>query len=489
MTASGIEHSVDTRQITSECSVRMEKLLTLWLQDLETRNFPVPLKQIQEKARRLHEAIKETCSDLNKKCQKDKPFVASNGWFQNFRIRRGFTSINLKGESASADHAAAKVYPKEFQKIVSDGKYLPKQIFNFDETSFYYKSPPSRTYVNNINKTKKKGTKILKDRATLLLGGNAHGHKMKPYLLYKSENPRCFKGIDKSTLPVIFRSNRKAWMTSSSYKDWWVNFLIPDLEKYCFSENISFKILVIVDNAPSHPDLSDIHPNVKMIFLPPNTTSLLQPMDMGVISIVKTNFKHLLLEIAIKAAAGNNMQFLEFLKLFSIKNAIMLFGKAWESVPKSAMSGVWSKLLKNEEDDKSKTLIDQKVEEIIAIGTNFGLPGMEAQEISESIAYQEDDLSIEELLELDNECAKESTVSENVDVVNLEQNLKAESVKKALLHISMACDILDENDPDQERLMAFQKGISSSIVAYKKFLSDKSKKIVQKNMEDFFSGE
>ena len=188
---------------------------------------------------------------------------------------------------------------------------------------------------------------MLKDRATLLLGGNAHGHKMKPYLLYKSENPRCFKGIDKSTLPVIFRSNRKAWMTSSSYKDWYVNFFIPFVEKYCLSENISFKILLIVDNAPSHPDLSDLHPNIKMIFLPPNTTSLLQPMDMGVISIVKTNFKHLLLEIAIKAAAGNNMQFLEFLKLFTIKNAIMLFGKAWESVPSSAMTGVWSKLLKN----------------------------------------------------------------------------------------------------------------------------------------------
>ena len=489
MTASGIDHSLDTRQITSECSVRMEKLLSLWLQDLETRNFPVSLKQIQEKARRLHEAIKENCTDVDKKCQKDKPFVASNGWFQNFRIRRGFTSINLKGESASADHAAAKIYPKEFQKIVSDGNYLPKQIWNFDESGFYYKSPPSRTYVKNINKTKKKGTKMLKDRATLLLGGNADGHKMKPYLLYKAENPRCFKGIDKSTLPVTFRSNRKAWMTSSSFKDWYVNFFIPYVKKYCLSQNISYKILLIIDNAPSHPDLSDIDPNIKMVFLPPNTTSLLQPMDMGVISIVKTNFKHLLLDIAIKTAAGSNMKFLEFLKLFNIKNAIMLFGKAWESVPTSAMSGVWSKLLKNTEDSESKTLIDQKVEEIIVLGTGFGLPGMEAQEISESIAYQEDDLSIEELLELDNESAKQSNESEIIDVVNLEQNLKADSVKKALLHISEACDLLAEQDPDQERFLAFQQGISSSIAAYKKFLSDKKKKIIQKNMEDFFSGE
>ena len=212
-------------------------------------------------------------------------------------------------------------------------------------------------------------------------------------------------------------------------------------------------------------------------------------MDMGVISIVKTNFKHLLLDIAIKAAAGNDMKFLEFLKLFNIKNAIMLFGKAWESVPSSAMSGVWSKLLKNEEDDESKTLIDQKVEEIIVLGKDIGLPGMEAQEISESIAFQEDDLSIEELLELDNECAQQSSESENIDVVNLEQDLKAESVKKALQHISEACDLLAEHDPDQERFMAFQQGITTSIATYKKFLKEKKMKIIQKNMGDFFSAE
>ena len=59
--------------------------------------------------------------------------------------------------------------------------------------------------------------------------------------------------------------------------------------------------------------------------------------------------------IYFKAAAGNNMQFLEFLKLFTIKNAIMLFGKAWESVPSSAMTGVWSKLL------KIRKMINQKL--------------------------------------------------------------------------------------------------------------------------------
>ena len=66
-------------------------------------------------------------------------FKASKGWFHRFQKRRGFTSINLKGEAASADVAAAREYPKEFEKIIRDGNYLPSQVWNVDETALYYK--------------------------------------------------------------------------------------------------------------------------------------------------------------------------------------------------------------------------------------------------------------------------------------------------------------------------------------------------------------
>ncbi|XP_054734505.1 tigger transposable element-derived protein 1-like [Anastrepha obliqua] len=43
-------------------------------------------------------------------------------------------------------------------------------------------------------------------------------------------------------------------------------------------KNIDFKVLLILDNAPGHPkDLN--HPNVEIVFLPPNTTSIIQPLD------------------------------------------------------------------------------------------------------------------------------------------------------------------------------------------------------------------
>ena len=58
------------------------------------------------------------------------------------------------------------------------------------------------------------------------------------------------------------------------------------MEIYAKKKNIDFKALLIIDNAPGHPtDLT--HPNVQVVILPPNTTSIIQPLDQGIISTFK----------------------------------------------------------------------------------------------------------------------------------------------------------------------------------------------------------
>lgn len=57
--------------------------------------------------------------------------------------------------------------------------------------------------------------------------------------------------------------------------------------KYCLENNIPFKILFIVDNGPF---IGDLHPNVSVLVLPPDTTSVIQTIDPGIIAALMAHY-------------------------------------------------------------------------------------------------------------------------------------------------------------------------------------------------------
>ena len=122
-----------------------------------------------------------------------------------------------------------------------------------------------------------------------MFGGSASTDmKLKPLLVYHSENPRALKNIAKGFLSVVWKSNPKACVTQAIFQDWFLHHFIPEVEKYCLEKDAPFNILLLLDSALCHPRFMDgFHPNVTVVHLPLNTTSLIQPMDQG----VKVTFK------------------------------------------------------------------------------------------------------------------------------------------------------------------------------------------------------
>ena len=217
-------------------------------------------------------------------------FVASRGWFHNFKAGHAFRSIRRSGEAKSADADAAAAFPDELKAIIEEGGYLPQQVFNMDETGLQWKKMPERTYI-----PKEKSApvfKAYKDRFTLLLGANLTGDcKLKPVLVYHAENPRALKGYAKKSLPVHWYSNSTGWMTGDIFQSYVKDQLENELREYCRSQGLPFKILMLLDNAPAHPQaLLDFNEDISFVYLPPNTMSLIQPMDQGVIRMSKTHF-------------------------------------------------------------------------------------------------------------------------------------------------------------------------------------------------------
>ena len=92
------------------------------------------------------------------------------------------------------------------------------------------------------------GRKKDKSRITVLLGVNATGtDKLKPWVIGNSKRPRPLSKVNLKTLPVHYRGNPKAWMNSSVFEE-----VLREMDSRFRLQNK--KILLLVDNAPSHFD-------------------------------------------------------------------------------------------------------------------------------------------------------------------------------------------------------------------------------------------
>ena len=123
-------------------------------------------------------------------------FTASNGWLECW-LKRYVKLAVLCGESAEVP-----------QDIVDDwGKQLPAMlegndladIYNVNENGLYFHALPNRSMVIKVDP--RKGIKTSKERITVLLACSAAGERLKPLVIGKAANPRCFRGVDKALLP------------------------------------------------------------------------------------------------------------------------------------------------------------------------------------------------------------------------------------------------------------------------------------------------
>ena len=268
--------SLDNRKTSNSVQlVKTERYLALWVDRRESEGADLDKKEICDRAKVFYRAV----------CKRDGVapygFKASSGWLHRFLKRKKIRRKKNTGEVRSADDVAAKDFPAVFRGILEDGGYHPDAIYNMDEAGLQYKLMPKSTYISAKSK-QAKGRKADKSRVTVCFCVNQSGtHKMKPLVIHTAQHPRCYKHLkDMKKAPVYWRSSKKAWVNSKIMKDWLLNCFVPDARWKCRQDNREFKVVLVMDNCPAHPQyLIDAHPCVQVVFLPPKTTSLIQRLN------------------------------------------------------------------------------------------------------------------------------------------------------------------------------------------------------------------
>lgn len=457
----------------------MEKLLVEWIDEQIRKRAPLSLLMIQAKARSLFNMLKEHADPTY-----TQMFTASHGWFQRFKRRHNFHTVKVSGEAASADIECAEAVKEELHRIIVDQKYLPEQIFNVDETSLFWKRLPERAYIPQESKT----IPGFRDHVTVLLGGNVAGFKLKPFLIYHSENPRAFKNVSKHTLPVYYRHNKKAWMTSALFEDWFLNCFIPQAREYCRQNNISFRLLLILDDAPGHPQhIGAMHPDVKVVYLPLNTTTLIQPMDQGAIAAFKAHYLRQTFAQAVKATeSGQTLQ--EFWKGFNILNAIQNIAAAWEEVTQQCMNCIWKKVLKTYVNtfkgfNKDPAVDDMISNNILALGKQLKLD-VHGEDIHEIVSIKTEAISSEELSDPEEEGSKEIKTEEEI-IWKAPRKFTAKKLAEAFATISSGMRMLEEMDSNYERYARADRQIQDALACYREIYNEEKKQTVPSKLDTF----
>lgn len=264
-------------------------------------------------------------------------FKASNGWLDSFLKRHKIVFGKTSGERGEVDKNVVENWLEQLESICEG--YQSRDIFNLDESGLVFKSSQSKTY--KVKGDEAPGIKMAKDRVTLAFLCNMLGDKESLIFIWKHKKPRCFKNVKIDNMDVKYFFNKRAWMTSTIFETCMKSFDFKMKKE-------NRHVLLLLDNASSHPKI--MLDNVKFVYLPPNTTARLQPLDQGIIESFKKQFRKLQMDHCLDLLNNKQLPFQDALKQITVLDAIIWSMQAWQQVSTTTIQKCFKRCgLKSEE--------------------------------------------------------------------------------------------------------------------------------------------
>ncbi|XP_055708779.1 jerky protein homolog-like [Phlebotomus papatasi] len=311
--------------------------LSLWYFYMRDKGVPMQGYLLQEKARQYHQIFKDGREN----------FCASAGWLDRWKKRLGIRQLAVCGESLSSREDQLPEFMERFQNIVQEEGLSYEQLYNADETGLYWRKLPNKTLVEKDRKSAP-GFKVSKERVTVLACANASGsHKLPLYVIGKSARPRCFRNLQnvEEELGVKYGGQNACWMTKVSFWDWFFNDAVPQIEEHLDKCGLPRKAILLLDNAPVHPAAEElVSGGIKVLYLPPNCTATVQPMDQNVLEALKRKYRRSFIRFLLRELEDGD-DLMSAIKKVNLLRAIHWLRDAWDEVERKTIVRSWKNLL------------------------------------------------------------------------------------------------------------------------------------------------
>ena len=163
------------------------------------------------------------------------------------------------------------------------------------------------------------------------------------------------------------------------------------------------RIALILDNCGAHPNIN--LENIELIFLPPNVTPLIQPLDQDVIRNLKQFYRRMIVIklLSMIESSENELSAVELSRKLDLLSSIRLIKEAWELVTPNTIFNCFRKARFGTE--MVKNLQETAINAVLGNGVAF-------------------DFDFEEFVRVDDEIECIEPINENEITSNIIENIK-----------------------------------------------------------------
>ncbi|CAB4475246.1 unnamed protein product [Rhizophagus irregularis] len=318
---------------------KLDKAMQMWTSQVVASGIPLTDGILQQKGI-------EFAENLNIHDQ----LKCANGWVYRFKLRNSLQKVNFSEEANSAPIESLPAERVRLRALLA--KYDAEDIYNADET----------------------GRKKDKSRVSILFCVNATGsHKLRPLVIGKHLD-NYFCTLDQKILLLIDNagSHFNTIRLEENDDDETTNTGENNSDSKQESNQNQNKKKNQKKNSKNKKMIPNLT-NIKLIYLPPNTTAHLQPMDAGIIHSFKAKYKkefckHIICQF------DSGIDHIE--NKLNLKEAIDYIAEGWNNITQKTIQNCWIKtgILPTynddndddvDEDDLESDLDDEDIEDYL----------------------------------------------------------------------------------------------------------------------------